>query len=190
MTIASPATRSGLRRRPLALCLAVILAAPATPALAATITVSNCADAGAGSLRDAAASAISGDTIDFSATLDCSTISLTSGAVTIGQGGDGQPIVNLTIDGPGRDALTLAASGGSRIECAGTVSALHVEASGGSTVTATAQRADLDVSGGSQISITADVISGAASGGSTITANADADLTGLIVSGGSQVTNN
>lgn len=107
MTIASPATRSGLRRRPLALCLAVILAAPATPALAATITVSNCADAGAGSLRDAAASAISGDTIDFSATLDCSTISLTSGAVTIGQGGDGQPIVNLTIDGPGRDALTL-----------------------------------------------------------------------------------
>lgn len=96
----------------------------------------------------------------------------------------------IVATGLDRDALTLAASGGSRIECAGTVSALHVEASGGSTVTATAQRADLDVSGGSQISITADFISGAASGGSTITANADADLTGLIVSGGSQVTNN
>ena len=95
MTIASRATRSGLRRRPLALCLAVILAAPAMPALASTITVANCADSGVGSLRDAIAVAVSGDTIDFSATLGCSTISLTSGAITIGQGGDGQPIVNL-----------------------------------------------------------------------------------------------
>ena len=107
MTIASRATRSGLRRRPLALCLAVILAAPATPVLASTITVSTCADAGAGSLRDAVATAVSGDTIDFSATLGCSTISLSSGAITIGQGGDGQPIVNLAIDGPGRNALTI-----------------------------------------------------------------------------------
>jgi hypothetical protein len=107
MTIASRATRSGLRRRPLALCLAVILAAPAMPVLASTITVTTCADSGTGSLRDAVAAAVSGDTIEFSATLGCSTISLTSGAITIGQGGDGQPIVNLEIDGPGRNALTI-----------------------------------------------------------------------------------
>jgi hypothetical protein len=107
MTIASRATRSGLRRRPLALCLAAILAAPAIPVLASTITVTNCADAGAGSLRDAVAAAVSDDTIDFSATLGCSTISLTSGAITIGQGGDGQPITNLDIDGPGRNVLTI-----------------------------------------------------------------------------------
>ncbi len=107
MTIAPRATTPGLRRRPLALCLAVLFAAPAMPAFASTITVTNCADSGAGSLRDAIASAISGDTIDFDANLACSTISLTSGAITIGQGGDGQPIVNLEIDGPGRNALTI-----------------------------------------------------------------------------------
>jgi hypothetical protein len=88
------------------------------------------------------------------------------------------------------DALTLAASGGSRIESTGSVGALHLEASGGSTVSATAQTADLDVSGGSEISLTAERIIGQASGGSRIAANADADLTGLIVSGGSQLTNN
>jgi hypothetical protein len=107
MTMASRATRSGLRRHPLALCLAAILAAPAMPVLASTITVTTCTDAGAGSLRDAVASAISGDTIDFSATLGCTTISLTSGAITIETGGDGQPIANLEIDGPGRNALTI-----------------------------------------------------------------------------------
>jgi hypothetical protein len=107
MTIASRATRSGLRRRPLALCLAAIFAVPATPVLASTITVANCADAGAGSLRDAVASAVGGDTIDFSASLGCGTISLTSGAITMGLGGNGQPIDRLTIQGPGRNALTV-----------------------------------------------------------------------------------
>ena len=96
----------------------------------------------------------------------------------------------LIASGLNADALTLAASGGSHIETTGTIGALHLEASGGSKVTATAQSADLDVSGGSQVSITADSISGEASGGSSITANADADLSGLIVSGGSQLTNN
>src|SRR3982751_2108825 len=107
MTTALPRTRAGIpfRRSSLALCLAAVLAMP--PAIASTITVSNCDDSVAGSLRAAVASAISGDTIDFSATLGCSTISLTSGAITIGQGGDGQPIVNLEIEGPGRNALTI-----------------------------------------------------------------------------------
>ncbi|HEX5123210.1 MAG TPA: choice-of-anchor Q domain-containing protein [Rhodanobacteraceae bacterium] len=108
MTIVPPrsAARIRLHRRPLALCLAAVLAAP-LPALASTITVTTCADSGAGSLRDAVATAISGDTIDFDAGLGCSTISLTSGAITIANGADGQPLANLTIEGPGRNALTI-----------------------------------------------------------------------------------
>jgi hypothetical protein len=108
MTIAPPRSAAGFRlhRRPLALCLAVVLAAP-LPTLASTIMVTTCADSGAGSLRDAVASAISGDTIAFDANLGCSTISLTSGAITIGDGRDGQPLTNLAIDGPGRNALTI-----------------------------------------------------------------------------------
>ncbi|MET0229492.1 MAG: choice-of-anchor Q domain-containing protein [Rhodanobacteraceae bacterium] len=89
-----------LHRRPLALCLAAILAAQAAPAVASTITVTSCADAGSGSLRDAVAAAVSGDTIDFDANLGCSTITLTSGAITIG-------VETLEIDGPGRDALAI-----------------------------------------------------------------------------------
>jgi len=89
-----------LHRRPLALCLAALLAAPAAPVLASTITVTNCADAGSGSLRDAVGLAISGDTIDFDANLGCSTITLTSGAITIG-------VDTLEIHGPGRNALAI-----------------------------------------------------------------------------------
>jgi hypothetical protein len=89
-----------LHRRPLTLCLAALLAAPAAPVFASTITVTNCADAGTGSLRDAVALAISGDTIDFDASLGCSTITLTSGAITIG-------VETLEIHGPGRNALSI-----------------------------------------------------------------------------------
>jgi len=116
MTIAAPRStaRFRLQRRPLALCLAAILAVP-LPALASTITVTTCADSGAGSLRDAVAAAISGDTIDFDANLGCSTISLTSGAITIANGADGQPLSNLTIEGPGRNALTIDAGYADRV---------------------------------------------------------------------------
>src|SRR6476660_1935072 len=101
-----PATHA-FRRRPLALCLAALLAASAAPVLASTITVTNCADSGTGSLRDAVAAAISGDTIDFDANLACSTITLTSGAITIATGADGLPLTELEIDGPGRNALAI-----------------------------------------------------------------------------------
>ncbi len=67
-----------------------------------SIPVSNCDDSGAGSLRDAVASAVDGDTIDLTA-LDCSTITLTSGAIAI-------PFDNLTLQGPG--ALLLTVDGG------------------------------------------------------------------------------
>jgi predicted outer membrane repeat protein len=62
----------------------MLLAVPGSNAHAATITVTNCNDGGAGSLRNAVASAASGDTIDMSA-LTCRLINLTSGAIAIAQ---------------------------------------------------------------------------------------------------------
>ncbi|MEO7433328.1 MAG: choice-of-anchor Q domain-containing protein [Dokdonella sp.] len=71
------------------------------------VPVTNCNDAGPGSLRDAVASAASGDTVDASA-LTCGTITLTTGQMsTIAQ--------YLTIQGPGPDALTITANHASRI---------------------------------------------------------------------------
>ena len=96
-----------LRYRPLALCLAALLTAPAAPAFATTIPVTSCADAGVGSLRDAIGAAVSGDTIDFDANLACSTITLTSGAIVISTGADGMPLTHLEIIGPGRSVLAI-----------------------------------------------------------------------------------
>jgi len=77
------------------------------PSPRTTIPVSNCNDAGPGSLRDAVTSASTGDTVDASA-LTCSTITLTTGTLsTIADG--------LTIVGPGPDALTITANHASRI---------------------------------------------------------------------------
>jgi len=79
---------------PLAACLVSALL-PATPASAATTwTVNNCGDAvvgsgTSGSLRYAAANASSGDTVN----IVCSAISLTTGAVVLGQ-------TDITINGP------------------------------------------------------------------------------------------
>jgi hypothetical protein len=67
-----------------------------------SIPVTNCDDSGSGSLRDAVNNAADGDTIDLTA-LDCSTITLTSGAISIG-------LDNLTIQGP--NALGLTIDGG------------------------------------------------------------------------------
>jgi hypothetical protein len=73
------------------LCTALWAVAPlpagATPV---TVTVTNCDDSGAGSLRDATTTAIPGETIGFQSGLIC-TIILTSGTLTIG--------TDLTIDG-------------------------------------------------------------------------------------------
>jgi hypothetical protein len=74
---------------------------PAQVASANTQMVTNCADSGSGSLRQAVANAASGDTVEFA--LSCSTITLTSGDIEIS--------TDLTIDGPG--ASTLAISGNS-----------------------------------------------------------------------------
>ena len=74
--------------------------AAATPA--GTVVVTNCDDAGSGSLRDAVASAASGETIDLTQ-LTCSTITLTSGAIDVAQD-------DLSLDGPGAGSLTIDGS--------------------------------------------------------------------------------
>ena len=66
------------------------------------ITVSNCNDSGAGSLRDAVSNPPDGSLIDMTQ-LACSTISLTTGAILIGAS-------DIAIIGPGRDELVIDAS--------------------------------------------------------------------------------
>lgn len=63
--------------------------------------VENCNDAGAGSLRDAAAHAVDGDGIDLGG-LACSTISLTTGSITLH---------DVDLAGPGASALVIDGAG-------------------------------------------------------------------------------
>ena len=65
-------------------CVPTLFAVPAGNAHASNISVTNCNDSGAGSLRNAVASAASGDTIDMAA-LTCRLINLTGGAINIAQ---------------------------------------------------------------------------------------------------------
>jgi hypothetical protein len=107
----TPGPRSP-RARSLAIALAVALGstfAIVTPraANAHIENVVNCADSGTGSLRDAVATAASGDTIDLSG-LACSTITLTSGAIVVAQSA-------LTIAGPGADQLVIDGDFGDRV---------------------------------------------------------------------------
>jgi predicted outer membrane repeat protein len=78
-----------------------ILLSAAVAGLSATLTVTNHDDSAPGSLRDAIASAGVGDTILFNLP-NPDTITLTSGELLINQ--------DLTITGPGADALTIARS--------------------------------------------------------------------------------
>lgn len=102
---------------PLAACLGLILgcgpsttgaATTPTSAIGAAVTggadiaVTNCNDSGPGSLREAVNIAASGDQIRLE-DLTCSTISLSSGAITISQ-------CELGLFGPGMDALTVDGS--------------------------------------------------------------------------------
>ncbi|HEY0231185.1 MAG TPA: choice-of-anchor Q domain-containing protein [Dokdonella sp.] len=97
-----PAAASGLRSRAQRAALA---GAPQRTAGAAV--VSNCDDSGAGSLRDALTHAVSGDVIDLT-TLACSSITLTTGALTIAAD-------DLTLNGPGAGQLAIDAGNASRI---------------------------------------------------------------------------
>lgn len=101
-------------RTPLAACLAAILCASASTAsmAATTWTVVTCSEANSGSgttgsLRYAAANAASGDVIDMTG-LTCSTISLSTGAVTLAQ-------ADITLNGPGMDLLSISGSHNDRV---------------------------------------------------------------------------
>ena len=81
-------------------CLVSALLLGATDMPAATITVTNGNDSGAGSLRQAILAASPGDTINFAPSI--TTVTLTSGELVIDK--------NLTITGPGANRLTVQRS--------------------------------------------------------------------------------
>jgi hypothetical protein len=85
------------------LALAMLGLALAGGAVANTISVTNTNDDGAGSLRQAIAGAVLGDTITFSLPLN-SIITLKSGQLLIDK--------NLTINGPDANQLTVQRSRG------------------------------------------------------------------------------
>ena len=69
------------------------------------VLVTSSADSGAGSLRDAIASAVSGETIKFASSVHA--ITLTSGELAIS--------TNLDIEGPGANKLTISGNNNSRV---------------------------------------------------------------------------
>ena len=85
----------GIKREGLAVIAVLVLCAAAMPA--ATRTVTNGNDSGAGSLRQAIIAASPGDTINFAPSV--TTVTLTSGELVIDK--------NLTITGPGANRLTV-----------------------------------------------------------------------------------
>ena len=93
-------------------CFGLILCGNARPAQAATFIVSNTADSGSGSLRQAilnANAATTDDTIEFTSALHGATITLTS-EIQIGFGANHGA---LTINGPGANRLTIDGGPGS-----------------------------------------------------------------------------
>ena len=75
--------------------------------LLSTVIVTNNADSGPGSLRDAIANASSGDTIVFADSVKNETITLTSGELAVNK--------SLDIEGPGSNHLTISGNNSSRV---------------------------------------------------------------------------
>ena len=98
------------------LLLGCLLALGAGAALAATYTVTNASDSGPGSLRDAIASAGSGDTIQFAAGLDGQTITLATAVdagaknLIFGAAGGTVTVAGAALQGTG--SLRIPANGG------------------------------------------------------------------------------
>ncbi|MBO9664168.1 right-handed parallel beta-helix repeat-containing protein [Dokdonella sp.] len=81
---------------------------------AGTLAVTSCADdADPGTLRNVLANAVEGDTVDLSQ-LTCSTITLTQGPIDTSVLGD-HHLYDVTLQGPGRGALTIEAGGQSQV---------------------------------------------------------------------------
>jgi hypothetical protein len=76
-------------------------------ATAVVRAVTDCADDGPGSLRAAVTGAGNGDTIDLTA-LTCATITLSTGAIAV-------PVDDLTVVGPGREALAIDGGNADRV---------------------------------------------------------------------------
>jgi hypothetical protein len=74
---------------------------------AATSTVTNTNDSGAGSLRQALADVVDGDTINFDSALNGQTITLTSGELLVNK--------SIRINGPGADNMTVDGNHASRV---------------------------------------------------------------------------
>jgi putative cofactor-binding repeat protein len=90
------------------------LARPPAQRGGTTRPVTSCADdADPGTLRNVLAVAEEGDTVDLSA-LTCSTITLTQGEIDTSVLGD-NPLYDITVQGPGREALTIEAGGLSQV---------------------------------------------------------------------------
>jgi hypothetical protein len=94
---------TNLRVKPLVACLLLPLTVgnlACTSAAAAAIPVTNCNDAGSGSLREALSLAHSGDGVNLTG-LACSTISLSTGELLVS-------VDDLALQGPGANALTIS----------------------------------------------------------------------------------
>ncbi|MET0225050.1 MAG: right-handed parallel beta-helix repeat-containing protein [Dokdonella sp.] len=115
-TAAAPSARYALRlesRRQRASHTAVRSHSP-SPQGGTLLPVTSCLDDDdPGTLRNVLASAAEGDTVDLSA-LTCSTITLTQGALDSSALGEHQ-LYDVTLQGPGRDALTIDAGGLSEV---------------------------------------------------------------------------
>lgn len=98
---------SHLRLTRLAAVLGAIFALSA-PEVFANITVGNCKDSGVGSLRQAVANAGEGDTIDMTGLSPASDPSCSTSTITLETGSIVVTRNSLTINGPGRDKLTIA----------------------------------------------------------------------------------
>jgi parallel beta-helix repeat protein/predicted outer membrane repeat protein len=105
--LASGVVQAGVQMRPIATAIGIALGIGFVPAAsAATLTVLNTADNGAGSLRNTVAAAAAGDTINFAGGVT-GTITLTTGQITINK--------SLTITGPGAAALAISGNNASRL---------------------------------------------------------------------------
>jgi hypothetical protein len=131
MTPPSQAGRlSALRRRPLAVCLAVTIAAAApgegvaqlagVNQAATIVVVQNCNDSGSGSLRAAYANAVDNEVIDLTQ-LVCSQITLGSTLV------DPVAAANVTLRGPGKELLAIDGDGLYRVLTHRGNGGLHVD---------------------------------------------------------------
>lgn len=86
-----------------------------------TVSVTTCADSGAGSVRDAFSHAVTGEVIDLGS-LTCSRITLTTGALV-----DPASATDVTLHGPGRDRLAIDGNAADRVLIHRGAGDLHVD---------------------------------------------------------------